>query len=79
MSKSQFILGMILASVFGGLVALGTFKMINKNKVAAYSSPSFSSFDSIHHTSGIANYLADTNISVPGGLNFVVAAKLVLS
>lgn len=77
MSKSQFILGIILASVFGGLIALGTYKAINKDKVSTYVSPSYGSFDSIPQNSGLASYLADTNVSVPKGLNFVVAARLV--
>jgi serine protease Do len=77
MSKSQFVLGIILASVFGGLVALGTYKALNKNDNRYNSSSPFDTFDSAQHNSGFANYLADSNIAVPKGLNFVVAAKLV--
>ena len=65
MSKRQFFLGIVIASIFGGLVALGTYRIMDKQN------PSHSSL-----TDSSRNF-SYSNVVVPKGLNFVVAARLV--
>ena len=64
MNKKQFILGLLLASVFGGLVALGTYSLLGGKE----------EYDSIEQrqNSYFAKYVTDTSkIVVPEGLNFI--------
>ncbi len=80
MSKSQFFLGILLASILGGFITLGIYKMTDKGNLRnGFSSRSFSAYDSMEDSIQNSRYnpLADSNIAVPKGLNFVMAAKLV--
>jgi hypothetical protein len=69
MSKTQFILGLLFASVLGGIVALAGFRFFNEEKVAE----SFEQKQNVRFSS----YFADTSFTVPEGLNFIYAAERV--
>ena len=71
MSNRQFLLGIILSAIFGGFVALGTYKIAEKKDT------SISYLPDTTRTFSFSHLLSDTNISVPRGLNFIVAARLV--
>lgn len=68
MSKKLFFLGVFLASIFGGLLALGGFRMFLSEK------PANKNLESSTNVR-VANFLADTSFTVPDGLNFVYAAE----
>jgi Do/DeqQ family serine protease len=70
MSKKMFFIGLILASVFGGLIALAGFK---------YLGPETRSYNSIEERQNVrfSSLLSDTAFTVPAGLNFVYAAEQV--
>ncbi|MDZ7607962.1 MAG: Do family serine endopeptidase [Cyclobacteriaceae bacterium] len=69
MSKKQLIAGLIFASLFGGIVALGGYKLFEKNK------PSYLPVTS--SAVQFSSYMSDSAYLVPEGLNFVQAAELV--
>src|SRR5680860_893268 len=69
MNKKQFFLGVILAALIGGLVALAGVSFLSKPD-------SSTSFTEKQNTSFV-NWLADDKFTVPDGLNFVAAADLV--
>jgi Do/DeqQ family serine protease len=69
MSKKQLIAGLIFASLFGGIVALGGYKLFEKDK------PSFLPVTS--SAVQFSSYISDSAYLVPEGLNFVHAAELV--
>jgi len=68
MNKKQIILGMIFASLLGGLVALGGFKLFEKEQ------PSYESFQTGQNVK-FSSYLTDSSFTIPAGLNFVFAAE----
>ena len=63
-------IGILLASLFGGLVALGGYKLFEKDE------PSFIQIPQSNPVQ-FSNYLNDSSFVVPEGLNFVYAAELV--
>ncbi len=69
MSKTQFILGLLLASVLGGIVALTGFRFFAEEQVQE----TFEEKQNVRFSS----YLADTSFTVPEGLNFIYAAERV--
>jgi serine protease Do len=69
MSKKQLIAGLIFASLFGGIVALGGYKLFEKDK------PSYLPVTS--SAVQFSSYMSDSAYLVPEGLNFVHAAELV--
>ena len=71
MSIKQFLLGVFIGSVFGGLIAFGTYKSLNK------SAPSVANSIENSQNYKLSNFLSDSNLRVPVGLNFVLAAKIV--
>ena len=69
MNKKQFFLGIILASLIGGMVALaGASYLTNQNQVTNFSDKQDASF---------VNWLSDDKFTIPDGINFVAAAQLV--
>ncbi len=62
MSKKQFILGLVLASLMGGIIALAGFKFFNTEKV-------YESFEQKQNVR-FSSYLSDSSFIVPEGLNF---------
>ncbi|NJN24968.1 MAG: Do family serine endopeptidase [Cyclobacteriaceae bacterium] len=70
MNRKQMFIGLLFASLFGGMVALGGYKLFEKEPPATFQSPIDNSFR-------FSNYLKDSSFIVPEGLNFVYAAELV--
>ena len=70
MSRKQLIVGILFASIFGGIVALGGYKLFEKDE------PSFIQVPQ-NNPVQFSNYLNDSSFIVPEGLNFVYAAELV--
>lgn len=70
MSKKQFYVGLLLASIFGGLVALASFKAFEKERPHYESTSQSQNFQ-------FSKFLSDSSFIVPDGLNFVYAAELV--
>ena len=69
MNKKQFFLGIILASLIGGVIALaGASYLIKPN--------SASNFTDKQDTS-LVNWLSDEKFNVPDGINFVASAAAV--
>jgi Do/DeqQ family serine protease len=62
-------LSVLLASVFGGAIALGGYKLFEKDQPTYIESPG--------RNVQFSNYIDDTSYVVPEGLNFVHAAELV--
>lgn len=69
MNKKQFFLGVILAALIGGLVALAGASFFSQPQSAT-------NFTEKQNTSFV-NWLADDKFTVPDGLNFVAAAQQV--
>jgi serine protease Do len=69
MNRKQLMLSVLLASVFGGAIALGGYKLFEEEKPTYIESPS--------RNVQFSNYIDDTSYVVPEGLNFVHAAELV--
>jgi Do/DeqQ family serine protease len=69
MSKRQFFLGMLLASMIGGIVALAGVNFLIPRQGA-------SSFDEKQQMSFV-NLLSGKDFKIPDGINFVVSAQLV--
>ncbi len=70
MNKRTLILGMLFASVLGGLIAVGSYKLFENKQPATIPVQSSSN---VH----FSNFLQDSSFIVPEGLNFVYAAELV--
>ncbi len=70
MSTKRFILGILVAALLGGVVAVGLLKYLEREK------PSYSSFAQKQNVQ-LSNFLSDTNFVVPEGINFVYAAEKV--
>ena len=69
MNKRQLMVGLVFASLFGGIVALGGYKLFEKEK------PSYIQ-NSENKNVLFSSYLDDSSFVVPEGLNFVYAAEL---
>jgi len=70
MNRKQLLVGLVLASLFGGIVALGGYKLFEKDKPSYIQTLPNSNVQ-------FSNYLNDTSFVVPEGLNFVYAAEIV--
>lgn len=70
MSKRQFFMGMLLASLIGGIVALAGVSFLTQPRSAT-------SFDEKQPAS-FANLLSGENFTVPDGINFVASAEAVV-
>lgn len=70
MINGKFIIGILVASIFGGLVALGISRVYNKEALP---------YEYSQQNNGVhfSNFLADSSFRVPEGLNFVYAAEMV--
>nr|WKN38327.1 trypsin-like peptidase domain-containing protein [Tunicatimonas sp. TK19036] len=73
MSQRKFILGIVLAALLGGLVAVGVTNYLGFHPIA------YSSFEEKQQNVQYpnVNFLADTNFAIPDGINFVYAAERV--
>ncbi|WP_192351030.1 S1C family serine protease [Algoriphagus sp. Y33] len=69
MSKKQFFLGMILASLIGGIVALAGVSFLSQPQNAT-------TFDEKQQASFV-NLLSGENFTIPDGINFVASAETV--
>ncbi|MCH7398715.1 trypsin-like peptidase domain-containing protein [Belliella sp. DSM 107340] len=69
MNKKQFFLGIVLASLIGGVVALAGASYLSKQNTAT-------NFTQKQDAS-LVNWLSDAKFTVPDGINFVAAAQLV--
>ncbi len=67
MNKKQFFLGIILASLIGGIVALAGASYLAKQNSA-------NNFTDKQNTS-LVNYLSDDKFTIPDGINFVASAE----
>ncbi len=67
-SRRQFLLSILLASILGGIVTVAGFKLFTDNN---------SQFQSIEDRQNgrLSNFLFDSSFTVPAGINFVYAAK----
>jgi len=69
MNKKQFFLGIVLASLIGGVVALAGASYLSKQNSAT-------NFTDKQDAS-LVNWLSDDKFIIPDGINFVAAAKMV--
>lgn len=69
MTRKQLIFSFLFASVFGGMVALGGYKLFEKEE------PTY--IESQNRNVKFSNFINDSSYVVPEGLNFVYAAELV--
>lgn len=69
MNRRQLFISVLLGSLFGGMVALGGYKMFEKDQPTYIETPT--------RSVQFSNYLNDTSYVVPEGLNFVFAAEMV--
>ncbi|MBS9522533.1 Do family serine endopeptidase [Litoribacter ruber] len=70
MNRGQFFLGIVLASLIGGIVALaGASYFANQQ-------PATTNFGNDNNTS-LVNWLSDERFNVPDGINFVASAEMV--
>jgi serine protease Do len=69
MSRRQLMVGLLFASLFGGIVALGGYKLFEKETPSYIQSP-------LNNNVQFSSYLNDSSFIVPAGLNFVYAAEL---
>ncbi|MFY0651645.1 MAG: Do family serine endopeptidase [Cyclobacteriaceae bacterium] len=71
MNKRQFIFGMLFASLFGGLIAIGGYKLMEPE---SQMSPMALENQNVRYS----NFTMDTSeVVIPQGLNFVFASKVV--
>lgn len=70
MNAKQFIIGIILAAVLGGTVAVGLMNFLEEDDTG------YTSFNEKQNVQ-FSKFLADTNFVVPQGINFVYAAEKV--
>ena len=68
MNKRQLMFGVLLASLLGGVIAIGGYKLFEKDKPSFIQVPQNSNIQ-------FSNYLNDSSFVVPEGLNFVYAAE----
>lgn len=69
MNRRQLMIGLLFASLFGGIVALGGYKLFEKETPSYIQSP-------LNNNVQFSNYLNDSSFIVPAGLNFVYAAEI---
>ena len=71
MDKKQFFFGLLFASLFGGILAIGGYKLMEPERPLNQNS-------SEDQNVRFSNYTMDTSqVVIPQGLNFVFASKLV--
>ncbi|EIM72839.1 protease Do [Nitritalea halalkaliphila LW7] len=70
MSKKQFFLGIFLASLFGGIIAVAGVNYLSKQNTAT-------NFTDKQDAS-LVNWLSDEKFTIPEGINFVASAEMVL-
>lgn len=70
MNRKQLMVGLLFASIFGGIVALGGYKLFEQEKPTYIQTQPNSSVQ-------FSNYLNDSSFTIPEGLNFVYAAEIV--
>ncbi|SNS36708.1 Do/DeqQ family serine protease [Belliella buryatensis] len=69
MNKKQFFLGIVLASLIGGIVALAGASFLAKQNTATNFSEK--------QDASLVNWLSDDKFTIPDGINFVAAAQQV--
>ena len=69
MNRRQLMVGLLFASLFGGIVALGGYKLFEKETPSFIQSP-------FNNNVQFSSYLNDSSFTVPAGLNFVYAAEI---
>lgn len=69
MNTRSFIIGLLMSSVLGGLMAVGFYKLTEKDNPQYLPNPNAQNVQ-------FTNFLADSSFIVPEGLNFVYAAEL---
>ncbi|MCK5703452.1 MAG: Do family serine endopeptidase [Cyclobacteriaceae bacterium] len=69
MNRRQLMVGLLFASLFGGIVALGGYKLFEKETPSFIQSP-------LNNNVQFSSYLNDSSFTVPAGLNFVYAAEI---
>ncbi len=69
MNRRQLMVGLLFASLFGGIVALGGYKLFEKEAPSFIQSP-------LNNNVQFSSYLNDSSFTVPAGLNFVYAAEI---
>lgn len=69
MSRTQYILGLVLASILGGVIVLAGVKIFSNEKT-------YESFEQKQNVL-FSSYLSDSSFTVPEGLNFIYAAERV--
>ncbi|MCK5370392.1 MAG: Do family serine endopeptidase [Cyclobacteriaceae bacterium] len=69
MNRRQLMVGLLFASLFGGIVALGGYKLFEKETPSFIQSP-------LNNNVQFSSYLNDSSFIVPAGLNFVYAAEI---
>ncbi len=67
MNLKQFFLGLLLAAVLGGFIAVGAYRLFFPHRT-------YESFEQIQNVR-FSSYLRDSAFTVPEGLNFVYAAE----
>ena len=71
MSRKQYFIGLLFASIIGGLIALGAFKIFEKDETP------YDTFEQRQYMKLSSLSLDTTGYDIPEGLNFVESAKLV--
>lgn len=71
MKAKQFIFGLVLSGMMGGGLALGGYKLLEKEQ------PSALQLQSENPNVRYSSFLRDSDVVVPEGLNFVTAAQVV--
>jgi Do/DeqQ family serine protease len=68
MSKKQFFFGLLFASLFGAILAIGGYKLFEREQ---------QNFETVERGQNVhfSNFLSDSSFTVPDGLNFVYAAE----
>ncbi len=69
MNKRQLILGLLLASILGGIIALGGYKLFEDDRPTYIQAPT-------QNKVLFSSYVSDSSYVVPEGLNFVYAARI---
>jgi Do/DeqQ family serine protease len=69
MNRKQLMLGFVFASLFGGIIALGGYKLFEKEQPASFQTP-------LENSVKFSSFLNDTSFIVPEGLNFVYAGEM---
>jgi Do/DeqQ family serine protease len=70
MGKKQFFLGIFMAAILGGIVAVSVVELLQDERPVI---PAFQNGQNVQ----LSKYLADSNFIVPDGINFVYAAEKV--